>query len=211
MGRQINFIKGFDRIALILAIVAVLPSFFWGKKFVFHEYKKIAPEYLVWKNLDSEKKNQLLKEYQALSVDSRLIRIKEQHEKLVKRAQGNRVIRRDYLHPLTYKFRRRTSTLKKEITDSRKTSTLKKEITEAEKMERYPEAYQDYFVGLHLSNWRVQNPAPKKYKYPDITTCIFGGFIYSILGFLIVFFGLCGLTRSIKMILSWVIAGFKQA
>jgi hypothetical protein len=187
MRRQINFIKGFDRIALILAIVSILPSFLLGVEFVDNEFKTISNEYVAWKNLELEKREQLLNEYRALSAEDKLSRINEQYEKA-----PNQISQ-----------------------DSRRTKLMMlariqpKKMAEIGKITQYPEVYERYYINLHQVNW-YQPPAPEKYVYPEKTKTISGGLIFAILSFLIVLFGLRGITRGIKMLSLYVIDGFRN-
>lgn len=55
-----NIIKGIDRIALIIAIIALFPGFMGGVSFTQEKFKMVTPEYKEWvkenqDNLDSMK------------------------------------------------------------------------------------------------------------------------------------------------------------
>ena len=43
-----NIIRGIDRIALVLAIIAIVPGFFVGGYYVSEQFSTITPEYKEW-------------------------------------------------------------------------------------------------------------------------------------------------------------------
>jgi len=54
-----NVIRGMDRIALVLGIVAILPGFFLGEQIVHEEFRTVTLEYKLWEKKHNDRINYL--------------------------------------------------------------------------------------------------------------------------------------------------------
>lgn len=78
-----NFIKGMDRLAMVIAIISLIPAFLIGWAYTHDHFKTVTPEYNKWETDCNDKINNLINEFRNLSEfekDNR-IRIEEIEEK----------------------------------------------------------------------------------------------------------------------------------
>lgn len=72
-----NLVKGFDRMALVIALIALIPDFFLGVEFCDEFLKTKSHEYKVWEKKYIQRKMELENEIKALSESELLSRVNE--------------------------------------------------------------------------------------------------------------------------------------
>ena len=56
-----SIIKGIDRVALVVAIIAIPLGFLIGSFSVYHEFKFVSPAYIKWEKGEQDKRQELLR------------------------------------------------------------------------------------------------------------------------------------------------------
>ena len=149
-----NIVKGIDRIALVLAILAAVTGFIVGLGETMDRFKTKTPDYKTWKE----------------KYDARIDYLEEEAAK-----------------KLGQKKARESGIVSPEMVDT---------MWELQK--------DDPILRDIISS------RPTEYWYPPLYKGIIGGLITASLFFLVVLFGICGMTRGIKRFSLWIIRGFRD-
>ena len=139
-----NITKGIDRIALVIAIITIIPGFILGRYITYEEFKTITPEYKKWEKKYNDRGRYLY--------------------------QKNKKTRMFYSGSL--------------------------------------ELLRDYPDDIVLKNIWLKRPP--KYQYLPQWKRITGSIVAALISFIVVLFGIRGLTRGIKWFSLWIVEGFKD-
>ncbi len=150
-----NIVKGIDRIALVLAILAAVTGFILGLGETKDRFKTKNPDYKTWEN----------------KYDARIGYLEEEAAKKLgqKKARESGIVVSPEMLDTMWELKKDDPILR-DIVGSR----------------------------------------PIEYWYPPLYKGIIGGLITASLFFLVMLFGICGMTRGIKRFSLWIIRGFRD-
>ena len=198
-----NIIIGLDRIALVIAIIAILPGFAIGFQFVDQKFTTVSSDYKKWER-EKEKKEEeriegLRKEWEKEKKEEERA-LQEEIEAVIK----------DYPKHLS-QFTSWTprgpipkGAIRSSIIAQRKT---KKPWLYNRYGEPKIKGYYDIPVGEPIINI---GESPNMFDHPSVIWCIIMGFLSATVSFFVVLYGLRGMTRGTKWVALWIIEGFRD-
>ncbi|MBE9569187.1 MAG: hypothetical protein IMF11_01050, partial [Proteobacteria bacterium] len=183
-----NIIKGIDRIALVIAIIAILPGFGIGFNFINAEFKTVSPEYEKWE----EKKQERLENLRTKREKEREKAKKEEEKALqeeIERSIEN--FEQMAIHMETKRKEGIRKNIRSRIIEERKT--------------KRPWLYKDYYqIPRYEPKIEIGEP-PNQYDYPAVIWCIITGLLSATVSFLVVLYSIRGMTRGTRWFALWII------
>lgn len=188
-----SIIKGFNRIALIIGIIAIVPGFLFGYNYTQHTFLIKNPEHKAW----VEKNEKKLEKYEKKVLVER-DRLIDEYKTLSKKEINSRFEAKNQPH-LNSSFR----PLPLDVIALIKEENLVK-LTNLD-----PEKLMGRYVLMYLKD--IPDPVttvdePPKHKNRPFWQGVIGGIILAPISFVIVLFGLRGTIR----LFAWTAEGFKN-
>jgi len=180
-----NIIKGIDRVTLIMAFLTFPIGFILGFGIAREEYKTISPKYARWEKQLKEKEQQILYSIEKEEERKKRERVKEIEEGMPEKwrntTMGNQILE---------------ARIKDEITIGRIRSGFELAAAIDNAKER--------------AKGMMKQSEPPKYEHPVLLS-LGAGLGVGSLYFLVVLFGIRGLSRGIRHLSIWVLNGFRDS
>ena len=190
-----NAIRGLDRIALLLAVIAIIPGFLFGMSVVYEAkiFRTVSKEYKAWDQEIEDDRIKLTSEYDALT--SREIRqiINEKYQS----APAD-----EWRQAIPPPLPHNGPTVLADLTPHYRPDSVDRD---------------DIAAFIHVHSYKLLGSEPLKFQSPSLWKRIIGGLVSASIFFISVLFAIRGSTRGImhlypwiKRLSLWIIGGFKD-